>query len=165
MFLLNPVWIKVGAGILGALLVAALVCYFESVNRHEQADRRFARDPQVAAWYQEAKELVTSQRTGAGSKSLSRPVALWYGKIGECRNSNPRSGTAPELLAVRLADARLMAGEKGRHDGKGKEVIISTRNASVSPRVGEEWLFSVWRDGEGYNHTKSACFYRPPRGT
>ncbi|MGK0184742.1 MAG: hypothetical protein ACI9R3_000516 [Verrucomicrobiales bacterium] len=160
-FTFNPLWLKVGVGILVLLVCVLVVCYFEGINRHVQTDRRFSEDPVVASWYQDTKALVGAS---AGSSSGQiYPVALWYGKVEECRTSNPRSGGKPELLAVKLAQARLMVGEKGKLDKSDTEVIISTRNASVSPRVGEEWLFSVWRDEQGYNHTKSACFYRPKR--
>ena len=159
-FTFNPLWLKVGAGSLVAILVILTICYFEGVNRQVQADRRFSEDPAVANWYRDTKELVRSQDPGEG-KGRSSPVAIWYGKIDECRTSNPRSGDAPELLAVKLAQARLMAGAKGKLDKSDTEVIISTRNSAVSPRVGEEWLFSVWRDEQGYNQTNSACFYRP----
>jgi hypothetical protein len=160
-FILNPLWIKMGAGVLATGCIVSFLCYFEGVNRHVQADRRFSTDPVVASWYLDTKELVASQvaATVEGA-AKSRPMALWYGKIRECRTSNPRSGNAPELLAVKLTDARLMAGAKGRYDIRKKEVIISTRNSSVAPRVGEAWLFSVWRDDQGYNHTKSARLYR-----
>ncbi|MDA0811611.1 MAG: hypothetical protein O3C21_04345 [Verrucomicrobia bacterium] len=132
------------------------------MNRQVQADRRFSEDPAVANWYRDTKELVRTHNLGAGKSQSSSPVAIWYGKIDECRTSNPRSGDAPELLAVKLAQARLMAGTKGKLDKSDTGVIISTRNSAVSPRVGEEWLFSVWRDEQGYNHTNSACPYRPP---
>lgn len=158
---LNPLWFKVGAGFLAVAAMVAVICYFEGVNRHVQADRRLSRDPLVARWYQDTKALVAEEGGAAGS---NQPVALWYGRVDECRNSNPRTGSAPELLAVRLADARLMAGEKGALDAAGNEIIISTRNAAVAPRVGEEWLFSVWRDEKGYNHTQSARFYRGSGG-
>jgi len=160
-FTFNPLWLKVGAGCLVVILVMLVICYFEGVNRQVQADRRFSEDPTVANWYHDTKELVHSQDLGAGKSQSSSPVAIWYGKIDECCTSNPRSGNAPELLAVKLAQARLMAGAKGKLDKSDTEVIISTRNSAVSPQVGEEWLFSVWRDEQGYNHTNSACFYRP----
>lgn len=161
-FTFNPLWLKVGGGVLIALVCVLVICYFEGVNRQVQTDRRFSEDPVIAGWYRDTKVLVGTHSSGAGKGQLY-PVALWYGKVQECNVSNPRSGGKPELLSVKLAQARLMAGKKGRLDKSDTEVIISTRNASVSPKVGEEWLFSVWRDEQGYNHTKSACFYRPKR--
>ncbi|MEZ5325532.1 MAG: hypothetical protein R3F19_10760 [Verrucomicrobiales bacterium] len=160
-FTLNPLWLKVGAGALALIGVVLGICYFEGVNRQVQADRRFSEDPVVAGWYRDTKELVRLQASGT-SKGQAAPVAIWYGKIDECITSNPRSGSRRELLSVKLGKARLMAGTKGNLDRSDTEVTISTRNSSVLPQVGEEWLFSVWRDDQGYNHTNSACFYRPP---
>ena len=159
-FNFNPLWLKVGAGVVAAIICILILGYFERVNRQVQTDRRFLEDPAVADWYRDTKNLVAQYADGAG-KGQIYPVALWYGKIEECRTSNPRSGDTPELLAVKLAEARLMAGEKGRLDKGDSEVIISTRNSSVAPQVGEQWFFSVWRDEQGYNHTKSARYYRP----
>ena len=157
-FEFNPVWIKAGVWAAGVGFVVLSVCYFESINRHVQMDRRLARDPEMAQWYTSAKQRIEA---AGGESGAGRPVAVWYGKIANCRSSNPKSGS-PALLAVELANARLMAGAKGSQDDASK-LYISTRNSDVaklSPRVGDEWVFSVWRDDKGNNHTQSACPYR-----
>ena len=160
-FELNPVWTKTGIWCFLIGIAVLLVCYFESVNRQVQIDRRLSRDPRIAEWYASTKHRIDESPPGEGAM-LERPVAVWYGKILNCTSSDPKSGAPGELLAVSLTSARLMAGDKGKLDNADK-LYISTRNSDVarqSPRVGDEWVFSVWRDDKGNNHTQSAACFR-----
>ena len=167
-FDIHPRWIKSGAVFLTGIVGILVFIYFENVNRQEQIDRQLSKDTAVASWYVKTRDAINEAasrfeaREPEGSAPTSQEaIALWYGTVAKRIPAEPGSGRP--LLAVELTEARLMAGLKGRQDSS-KNVYISTRNTNVtgdSIAVGDQWLFSVWRDENGNNRTHSASLYRP----
>jgi len=142
-----------GAVAAGVLLAAGLTVYLVRENQRQQMRWRLDDDPQLSA----LKHSLAEQIAAAKSTQPRAPAALWLGRVKEFTVSQPTSGAAPPVSILKLEEASLLAGGRGRNDSAA--VTISGKHyifGGPQPRAGETWLVSVWRDEEGNSVIHSA---------
>lgn len=140
---------------LAVLAVAGLTVWLVRENRRQQMEWRLDDDPNLAGVRKSLTALIS-----AGKPSQPRgpvPVALWLGRVKDFTVSQSTTG-APPVSLLKLEEASLLAGERGKNDAAGA-VTISGKQYTFGgpqPRAGESWMVSVWRDAEGNNVIHSA---------
>lgn len=150
----------------GVIAVSAIFLLFgigwmEKLNRSYQIERRLGEDARLGPMVLKIKQQIeTAGKSGilenaAQAAQGQVPQALWLGQVAEVVENETRDGSL-----VVLSNAHLLAGRPGPHD-RGGQVRIGRRRyvySGTRPKVGENWLISVWRDGSG-NAIHSAARY------
>ena len=162
---LSPFWqlpaFRLGVLAIFAILLLLGIGWMEKLNRSYQIERRLGEDARLAPMVHKIKQQIeTAGKSGilenaAQAAQGQVPQALWLGRVAEVDENATGDGSI-----VVLSDAHLLAGRPGPHD-RGGQVRVGRRRyvySGTRPKVGENWLISVWRDGSS-NAIHSAARY------